>query len=325
MHNHSKISNSTKSKVFDGDIDINMDMNINTNIDINNILDREISHLLNRDIKRERDILVLSGGSTKGVAQIGALHCLKKNNILKNIKTIAATSAGSMIGLLYCAGYQPIELYKFIKLIDLEMVKKLDAQNIITKYGLDDGTRMIFVLKKLIVAKGLNEDISFIDFYRKTSITFIVTGACINDKKPYYFSHKTHPDMKVMDAIRISISIPIVFTPCVHEGRIFVDGGCIDNFPIQLFNDELDRVIGVYVTETRKVVNEIKYIEDYISNIVQCLFEGITHRDTLNYNNTRCVIVIRCSQSGESAADLAHMFDEGYIAAQNKLDSGDLS
>lgn len=324
--NNQNDSNEADNLDTESNTKLNTESNIDLNIDlnINEILDREISYLLNRDIKRERDILVLSGGSTKGVAQIGALHCLKKNNMLKHIKTIAATSAGSMIGLLYCAGYHPIELYKFIKLIDLEMVKKLDAQNVITKYGLDDGTRMMFVLKKMLVAKGFNEDISFINFYRRTNITFIVTGACINDKKPYYFSHMTYPDMQVMEAIRISISIPIVFTPYIHEGKIFVDGGCIDNFPIQLFNNDLDRVIGIYVTETRKVVNEIKYIEDYISNIIQCLFEGMAHRDTLNHNHNRYVIVIRCSQAGETPTDLTHMFDEGYLAAQDKLDSGEL-
>src|ERR1700722_13424536 len=168
MHNRSKTSNTVESKTSNtveskisntiesktSDAIMTMAVDIDANIDINSFLDNEISHLLNRDIKRERDILVLSGGSTKGVAQIGALQCLKKNNMLKNIKTIAATSAGSMTGLLYCAGYQPIELYKFIKWIDLEMVKKLDAQNVITKYGLDDGTRMMLVLKKLIIAKG---------------------------------------------------------------------------------------------------------------------------------------------------------------------------
>ncbi|VBB18258.1 lysophospholipase-like [Yasminevirus sp. GU-2018] len=294
----------------------------NENLNINDLLDVEVSQLLDRNIKRDRDILVLSGGSTKGVAQIGALHCLKKNNMLKNIKTIAATSAGSMVGLLYCAGYQPLELYKFIKLIDLEMVKKLDAHNVITKYGLDDGSRMMLVLKKLVRAKGFSEDITFSEFYKKTGITFIVTGSCINDKRVYYFSHNTNPEMKVMEAIRISISIPIVFTPCMHEGKIFVDGGCIDNFPIQLFDGELDRVIGVYVSENRKIVNEIKYIEDYLSNIIQCLFEGITHRDTKMH---RCVVVIRCTQPGEKQTDIVNMFDEGYRATQQKIDTGDLA
>jgi len=292
-------------------------------VNINDILDTEVSCILKRPINKRKTILVLSGGSTKGVAQIGALQCLKKHNMLNDIKTIAATSAGSMVGLLYCAGYNPLELYRFIKLIDLGMVKKLDAHNVITKYGLDDGTRMMLVLEKLLRAKGYDSDISFDEFFRKTGITFIVTGACLNDKEVYYFSHKTHPMMKVIEAVRISISIPIIFTPCVYEGKLFVDGGCIDNFPISLFDDDMDRVIGIYVAEHRKITQDIKYIEDYLGNIIECLFEGMAHRDTKI--NNRCVITIRCSRAGESPIDVVNMFDEGYDAADKKLKSGELS
>jgi predicted acylesterase/phospholipase RssA len=297
--------------------------NNDKDININDIIDAEVSGLLKRPIHKSKTILVLSGGSTKGVAQIGALHCLKEHNLLNDIKTIAATSAGSMVGLLYCAGYNPLELYRFIKLIDLEMVKKLDAHNVITKYGLDDGSRMMLVLKKLLNAKGYDSDITFDEFFRKTGLAFIVTGACLNDKKVYYFSHKSHPQMKVIEAIRISISIPIIFTPCEYEGKLFVDGGCIDNFPISLFDDDMDRVIGVYVSEHRKIIQDIKYIEDYLGNIIQCLFEGMTHRDTKI--NNRCVITIRCSMAGDSPVDIVNMFDEGYEAADKKIKSGGLS
>lgn len=286
-------------------------------IDINNLLDDEIGIVLNRDIRKVREILVLSGGGTKGVAQLGALHCLKKNNLLDNIKTIAATSAGAATGMLLCAGYLPMEFFKFIKLVNLPQMKKLDPQNVITKYGLDDGTRLMLVLTKLIVAKGFTSDVTFKEFYKRTKKTLIITGACINDKKVYYFSHTTYPDMKVLDAVRISVSIPIIFTPCVFEGKIFVDGGCIDNFPIHLFDDQLDRVIGIYVTDHRDIVKEIKFIEDYLTNTMQCLFEGLTHRDVRAYH--KHIIQIRCSKISESQTDLINMFDEGYDAAHKKI------
>lgn len=292
-------------------------------LDINFILDAEVGSILNRDTVNVKEILVLSGGGAKGVAQLGALHCLKKNNLLNNIKTIAATSAGSCTGMLLCAGYHPMEFFKFIKLVNLGQMKKLEAHNVITKYGLDDGTRMMLVLSKLMTAKGFAPDITFKEFYKRTKINLIITGACINDKKIYYFSHKNYPDMKVLDAVRISISIPIIFTPCVFEGKIFVDGGCIDNFPIHLFDNEMDKVIGIYVTEARDVVKEIKFIEEYLTNTMQCLFEGLTHRDIRAYH--KHIIEIRCTKASEAPADLINMFDEGYEAAQKRIDSGDMA
>lgn len=293
--------------------------------DINSTLDEEISELLERKEQQTKEILVLSGGATKGVAQLGALHCLKKHNMLNNIKTIAATSAGAGNGMLYCAGYQPMEFFKFIKLLNLDNVftKKIETHNVITKYGFDDGSRMMLVLMKLMKAKGYDENITFKEFYQRTKINFIVTGVCVNDKKVYYFSHINYPNMKVLDAIRISMSIPIVFTPCTFEGKIFIDGGCIDNFPIHLFEHELDKVIGIYVTEVRENAKEIKFIEDYLINTIQCIFEGMTHRDTKTYN--KHVINIRCTNFSESQADLVNMFDEGYDTAYKKIESGDLT
>jgi predicted acylesterase/phospholipase RssA len=300
-------------------IDSTIGVNNTDNHDISNISSISINEIMS--VPKNRDILVLSGGSSKGVAQLGALHCLKKYNMLSKVNTIAGTSVGSMVGLFYIIGYQPLELYKFISLVDLEMVKKINAHNVITKYGLDDGSRMMLVVKKLMSAKEYDPDITFLELYTKTCITFFVTGACINDKKAYYFSHNDNPNMKVIDAIRISISLPIVFTPCIYEGKIFVDGGCIDNFPIHLFRNDMDRVVGIYVSECRKVVNDIKYIEDYLINIIECLLEGITYRDT--NNSHKCVIVIRCSKSGETSDDIANMFDEGYLATEAKIKASD--
>lgn len=290
---------------------------------INEYLDDEVKHLLNKTNSTNREILVLSGGATKGVAQLGAMHCLNAYSMLSDIKTVAGTSAGAMIGMLFCAGYQPYELYKFISLIDLNMVKKLDTQNVITKYGLDDGSRMMLVLKKLLLAKGFNSETTFKEFYKKTKIKFIVTGACINDKKVYYFSYFNNPNMKVLEAVRISISIPILFTPCVYEGKVFVDGGCINNFPIDLFKDQLDKVIGIHVSETKKTVDNIKYIDDYLSNVVQCLFEGGVYKEISNQD--KCVIMIKCTKPGETLVDVANMFDEGYVTTDKKIQAGDFN
>jgi predicted acylesterase/phospholipase RssA len=297
-------------------------------MDINNILDNEIENILHKELRKElykepkhlKQILVLSGGSTKGVAQLGALHYLKKNNLLNNINTISATSVGSCVGLMLIIGYSPIEFFKFIKLLDLSQLKKIDTHNVIAKYGLNDGSRLMFVLKKLMKAKGYNDDISFKELYKKTKINLIITGVCINDKKAYYFSHTKYPDMKVLDAIRISVSVPIYYTPFVFEEKIFIDGGCIDNFPIHLFENELEKVIGIYVTEDTNVVKNIKFIDDYLMNTIECLFEGMAHRDIRAYQ--KYTIQIKCKKSSDEPNDIISMFDEGYLAAQDKVRSG---
>jgi len=223
--------------------------------------------------------------------------------------------------MLYCAGYQPMELFKFIKLLNMENIKNIKIQNILTEYGFDDGSRMMIVFIKLMGAKGFDQNITFKDFYKLSKIKLIVTGACINDKKIYYFSYENYPEMKVIDAVRISMSVPIIFTPCIFNEKTFVDGGCIDNFPISLFNNEIEKVIGIYVADSHPIVKEIDSLETYLVNAIRCIMEGMFNHDTKSFN--KCVIIIKCANCTDSTADLISMFDEGYDSAQKKIESND--
>lgn len=295
-------------------------LSLSNPLDINKTIDQEIEHVLEHNGNKLKEILVLSGGAAKGAAQLGALHCLKKHNMLNNIKTIAGTSVGAMIGMLYCAGYRPMELFKFIKLLNMENIKSIKLPNFLTKYGLDDGSRMTLIFVKLMGAKGFDQNITFKEFYKISKIKLIVTGACINDKKIYYFSHETYPEMKVIDAVRISMSIPIIFTPFIFDGKMFVDGGCIDNFPINLFNHEIEKVIGIHVADSYPNVKDIDSLESYLVNMIRCIMEGMSHHVTKSYNH-RYIITIKCANCTESATDLMSMFDEGYYSAQKIIDA----
>jgi NTE family protein len=277
-------------------------------------IDNKINSILGRSIdKNKKDILILSGGAIKGVAQLGALFCLEKKNILQHINTFACTSIGSGIGLFMIIGYKPLEIFKFMKLLKIEKISKLDPLNIITEFGLDDGSRFILVVEKLLQAKNLSKDITFKELYRKTKINYIVTGSCLNDRKIYYFSHTNYPNMKVLEAIRISIAVPILISPHKFESKLFVDGGCIDNYPIHLFEKEIHRVIGIYVSDHRKYINSIEHLEDYLKSSVQCLFEGVTYTCTRGYEDQ--TIYIKCKNAGETTEQITQMFEDGYDAA----------
>ena len=78
--------------------------------------------------------------------------------MLNNIKTIAGTSVGAMIGMLYCAGYWPMEIFKFFKLLNWENIKTVNIPIFLTKYGLNDGSRMMFIFIKLMSAKGFDQN-----------------------------------------------------------------------------------------------------------------------------------------------------------------------
>jgi NTE family protein len=84
--------------------------------------------------------------------------------------------------------------------------------------------------------------------------------------------------MLILKALRISISIPFIFRPYNYDGKLWVDGGVMNNFPIDLFNDKLDDVIGIYMDSIYDTINEINEIQDYFLRVLKCVFRG------LNYN-----------------------------------------
>ena len=56
-----------------------------------------------------------------------------------------------------------------------------------------------------------------------------------------------------------------------YENKYYLDGACIDNYPINLFKNELDNVIVVYVCDKYKYTNSINNIEEYLIHVIQHL------------------------------------------------------
>lgn len=280
--------------------------------DINSFVKGEVDKILDKNSSQIIDTLVLSGGSLKGIAQMGALHYLEKIGILGNITTYAGTSAGAVICAVLSLGYRPSEIYHFFMNIDMSKMSKINAYNFFNKLGLDDGKRFNLVIKKYFTNKSVNPKITFAEHYKMTGKELIITGTCVNDKKVHYFSWKTAPDMRIIDALRISISVPILYTPRKHAGKVFVDGGCIDNYPISMFSHKLDKVIGIHVNEDKQTVDKIDSIESFLQNTIECLKEGMTINAIRGYEGR--TISIDC-ESGEDRITFSAMFDKGHETA----------
>ena len=248
------------------------------NLDLNNInlnIDNKINELLGKT-KHTKTILVLSGGGVRGIAHIGTLKALQEKNILQNIKTIAGASIGGLIASLYLIGWEPSQLYTFIEDFPIKNLRGMNSSSFFKKFGFDDGSKLIYVLEKLFEEKQVSKDITFEQLFKITNVTLIMNAVCLNDKQVYYLSHTTFPKMPVLLAIRITTSFPLWFTPVSYNNKLFVDGGCMDNYPIHLFSDDLNSVIGIYLSENREYTKDINNTEEFLYNLLQCFFEGNT-------------------------------------------------
>lgn len=234
-----------------------------------------------------KDTLVLSGGGIKGIGYIGVLKALEEKNILKNIKTIAGTSVGGIMGVLLVLGYKYDELKELMITLDFGLIRSVSLERFIKEFGVDDGARFEFLLEKLFEMKKVKCDITFQELYIKTGVEIILTSVCVNKKELIYISHHSHPNMKVITGIRMTSSVPFWFIPVKYNNDMYIDGGIMDNYPINYFKDKIDKVIGVYLVIDNKNVDEkIVNWESYLFGTMDSIFNGIVNIQIDKYKSS---------------------------------------
>ena len=157
--------------------------------------------------------LALGGGGVKGFAHIGVLKRLEELGY--SIKSIAGTSAGGLVGALYCAGYTPDEIG--------EIVSQFDQKSFFSYHNDGPGLLSLNSLNQVLV-KRLG-DITFQDL----KIRFACTAVDIKSGKEYIFSQSS-----VVDAVLSTIAVPGAFSPKILGDKEFVDGAVLDPVPVSV-------------------------------------------------------------------------------------------
>jgi predicted patatin/cPLA2 family phospholipase len=184
--------------------------------------------------EKEYNAIVLSSGAARGYYLLGALHFLQNLKKLDNVKYYAGTSVGSAIALLLALGFSPMECCSYTCTNDINSCFKfnLNLFNLAETWGLVNHKVMKNYLEQLILTK-MDRIPTFEDLYKRGKV-FICTAYCITGTKhKVYFSHKTHPTMSVLDAIMLSMSIPVVFSKSEYKGDVYIDGGIFDRLPAE--------------------------------------------------------------------------------------------
>ena len=258
--------------------------------------------------------LVFSGGGIKGVSYCGALDILNKLHILgPNIKGYAGTSAGSIIAGLLAVGYSSEELNKIM--IDMDMDKIFDDKigvirdtiNLVKTYGVAPGNYIYDLLGELIKAKTGSADYTISQLYLDHKIKLVVVGTDMNISRARYFSpdalYEADQTIPIRKAIRISMSIPFMFEPVLHQGHLHVDGGVLDNFPLSVFdqNEPNPKVLGLRIlTEfhENKLTNpdtcpeKLDSILDYSLSFIKTFMIENDRKTITDAYNSRTIAII---------------------------------
>lgn len=190
--------------------------------------------------------LLLSGGGVKGIAYCGVFRKLQElpKDIL-DIKVLCGVSIGSMFGLIYLMGYTYEEIREEIMCKNFVELKDVRISHFLNDYGLDSGKKIMSWLETLMIKRGFDRKLTFKQLYDKTGVCFKVLATNLQRYCFTEFDHVNTPNFQIRKAIRMSIGLPFVFTKQQYKGEVHVDGGIINNYPIEMFKETLDTVLGV--------------------------------------------------------------------------------
>lgn len=272
-----------------------------------------VDNIIYNDYKKS--ILILSGGGIKGIAHIGALKCLEDNDLLNHISVIAGTSIGAIIGYLLIIGYKPIEMFEIICELNCDVIFDGNILNLINFYSYTSNNKLKYILERLTKEKKINKNISFFELNKIFKKKLIVTATCINDGNVSYFDYMNCPDMSVIKAVVMSSCIPVIFAPIKHDNKYYIDGACIDNYPIHLFKQNLKNCIGIHPVEKYYINEPMDNIENYFFSVVKSLKNGHGIRSFNDYEEYTIMIDtdnITAISLDMSINDKNNLYEKGY-------------
>lgn len=168
--------------------------------------------------------LVLSGGGVRGIAHLGILKALKEKNI--QITHITGTSAGAIAGALYANLVDPYDALKIFQNTRLLRLLKL-------AYGKP-------ALLNLESSYKLFKEYLPHDSFDELNMRLTITATNFNNGKLTYF----HEGGQLIRKVLASCCIPGVFNPIAIDNYLYVDGGVLNNFPVEPLLTDCDYIIG---------------------------------------------------------------------------------
>ncbi|MEO6819711.1 MAG: patatin-like phospholipase family protein [Ginsengibacter sp.] len=179
--------------------------------------------------------IVLSGGGARGFAHLGFLKALDEFGI--KICAISGVSAGGLVGALYSQGLTPDQIFE------------------VGKKNLNFGFTALLLRRRRFLSlefakKILIEHIPHNSF-EELKIPFFVNATDFIHNKSVFFSKGI-----LIPRLIASASVPVIFSPVELETKKYVDGGLLDNFPVEPLITICDKIIGFHVNKLNDISGE---------------------------------------------------------------------
>jgi NTE family protein len=244
--------------------------------------------------------LVLSGGGARGIAHIGVIDVLRSHGLEPDF--IAGSSSGAIIGALTAAGHSTETMLEFFHHASPFRLSAVAVR----KPGILDTAKVVDSFREYFPD----------DSFEALKLRLFLTATDIINARLKIF--ESGP---LISAILASCSMPMVFTPTEVDGRWYVDGGVINNFPIEPLRGRCDVVVGHYASPLRSVSQ--KDLSGVFAISERALEVGMHSTSKQKFHE--CDVMLTCPELSEYGLfDTKHhseIFDAGRQATLAAMDS----
>lgn len=209
--------------------------------------------------------IVLSGGGARGFAHIGVLKALNEFNVYPEM--ISAVSAGSIVGALYADGYAPDEI--------LPLFSELDLYKLLRFYRPSLGVLKAVGLRKTLTHVLRSKNIEDL------KIPLVISATNFNKATTEYFTSGS-----IIDAVMASSAIPLILKPYTINGNMYVDGGLMNNLPVEPLIGKCETIIGVNVNPVKEA-SQFDSFRNYADRVLH-----LAIRANVTANIQKCDIFI---------------------------------
>ena len=271
--------------------------------------------------------VVMSGGGAKGLYHIGVLEALEENGV--PIDYVAGTSMGSIIAAMYAAGYSPAEMREIVNsgVVKEWVSGRIDPNRYMAYYrqvgsnpsflslridvegpagkrlraprNLISSTQIDMALTELFAPATAAADGDF----NRLMVPFLCVASDMNHRGPVVMRRGD-----LSEAVRSSMSIPLVFKPMKIDSMLLYDGGIYDNFPWKPLDRDFnpDLIVGSICTEGNTPPSDK-------NNIMDQAFMLAMHDTDYTLPPDRSVTIRRAVESNMLDFDQAGaIMDAGY-------------
>jgi len=193
-------------------------------------------------------------------ALLGALKA--RETSLAHVQEIAGSSAGAIIALFIAIGMSIHEISRACLSLNVPDFVKIRIGSFFNTFGFVD----IHPVRTKLVEMCRGSDPTFSQLPMK----IYIAAFCLNTSETVYFSRDTHPNMKVIDAVCMSIAIPILFASGSYDGKTYIDGGTHESYPLAPFYDKKPHEVTCFKIRMNRVFQEtIRTPKQFIESLIR--------------------------------------------------------